>query len=105
MDAYTALADPTRRTIVEMLTERELTAGEIAARFPVSGPAISKHLRVLRETGLCRFDRRAQRRVYRLEPEPLRAAVDWMRARLDGWARRFDALGRVLDDLQHEEES
>ena len=105
MDAFTALADPTRRTIVELLTAGELTAGEIAARFPVSGPAISKHLRVLREAGLCRYDQKAQRRVYRLEPEPLQAAVQWMRSQLETWGTRFDALGRVLVDMQHEEES
>ena len=105
MDAFTALADPTRRSIVELLTTGELTAGQIASRFPMSGPAISKHLRVLREAGLCRYEQRAQRRVYRLDPEPLRTTDEWMRAQLDGWGRRFDALGRHLDAMREEEES
>ena len=90
---------------MELLTAGDLTAGEIAARFPVSGPAISKHLRVLREAGLCRYEQRATRRVYRLDPEPLRATDEWMQAQLEGWGRRFDALGRHLDAMQHEEES
>ena len=79
-----ALADPVRRQIVELLATGEMGAGEIAARFPVSRPAVSRHLRVLREAGLVADEVRAQRRVYRLEREPL--------ALLDAWLDRFRPL-------------
>ena len=105
MQAFAALADPTRRQIVELLAERELTAGDIAARFPVSGPAVSRHLRVLREAGLCTYEQRAQQRVYRLRPEPMAEADEWMRTHLDAWRRTFDALGRHLDRMRDEEEN
>jgi len=86
-----ALADPVRREIVELLAAGEMGAGEIAERFPVTRPAISRHLRVLREAGLVTSEVRAQRRVYRLERAPL--------AELDGWLDRFRPLpGRHCTD-------
>lgn len=84
MLALAALADPVRREIVELLAAGEVGAGEIAERFPVSRPAISRHLRVLREAGLVTSEVRAQRRVYRLERAPLAA--------LDAWLDRFRPL-------------
>jgi DNA-binding transcriptional ArsR family regulator len=97
VQALAALADPTRIAIVELLSERDRTAGEIVNRFPVSGPAISRHLRVLRESGLVAFTKDGQHRVYRLNPEPLAEAGDWMQQQLAAWHRRYDALGRHLD--------
>jgi DNA-binding transcriptional ArsR family regulator len=79
-----ALADPVRREIVELLAGGEAGAGEIAGRFPVTRPAVSRHLRVLREAGLVTSEVRAQRRVYRLERAPL--------AELDAWLERFRPL-------------
>ena len=79
-----ALADPVRREIVELLAAGEAGAGEIAERFPVSRPAVSRHLRVLREAGLVTSEVRAQRRVYRLDRAPL--------AELDAWLERFRPL-------------
>ena len=79
-----ALADPVRREIVELLAAGEAGAGEIAERFPVTRPAVSRHLRVLREAGLVTSEVRAQRRVYRLERAPL--------AELDAWLERFRPL-------------
>ena len=84
MVVLTALADPVRREIVELLATGEMGAGEIAERFPVTRPAISRHLRVLREAGLVTSEVRAQRRVYRLERAPL--------AELDAWLDRFRPL-------------
>ena len=81
---FDALADPVRREIVELLAAGEMGAGEIADRFPVSRPAVSRHLRVLREAGLVVGEVRAQRRVYRLRREPLAA--------LDAWLDRFRPL-------------
>ena len=104
MEAFTALADPTRRQIIELLSERDHLAGELAARFPVSGPAISKHLRVLREAGLCTYRQHAQQRIYRLKPEALAEADQWMQQRLELWRGRLDALGEQLDSMRLEEE-
>jgi DNA-binding transcriptional ArsR family regulator len=102
MDALAALADPTRRRIVELLAEREHDAGELAAEFPVSRPAVSRHLRVLRDIGLVRARGEAQRRVYSLEPAPL-AEVDAWLARYRGfWTNRLDALDTQLGRARRE---
>ena len=78
---FEALADPTRRRVIELLADGERTAGEIADRFTVSRPAISRHLRVLRECGLVRYREEAQRRVYTLDTTPLTG--------VDGWLQRY----------------
>ncbi|MGH3111760.1 MAG: metalloregulator ArsR/SmtB family transcription factor, partial [Gaiellaceae bacterium] len=75
---FEALSDPTRRRVLELLAERELSAGEIAAAFTVSRPAVSRHLRVLREAGLVRARRDSQRRVYGLEAAPLLEVDAWL---------------------------
>jgi DNA-binding transcriptional ArsR family regulator len=92
VNALEALAEPTRRRIVELLAERELSAGEIAAHFPTSRPGISRHLRVLREHGLVRTREDAQRRLYSLDPEPLRELDDWLERYRGFWTNRLDAL-------------
>ena len=92
MEALAALADPTRRDLVALLARGELAAGELAARFPVSRPAVSRHLRVLREAGLVRSRVAGRRRLYTLDPRPLRELDDWLEPYRDLWARRFDAL-------------
>lgn len=84
MRQFAALADPLRREVVELLAAGPITAGEIAARFPVTRPAVSRHLRLLREAGLVRSEVRGQSRVYVLE----RAAL----AQLDRWLDRFRPL-------------
>jgi DNA-binding transcriptional ArsR family regulator len=94
--AFEALADPTRRHIIELLADGELTAGEIAERFPVSRPAISRHLRVLRESGLVRFREEAQRRVYALDAAPLAAVDAWLARYRSFWENRLDALETEL---------
>ncbi len=81
MEAFAALADPTRRRIVEMLAARELAAGDIAQRFDMTAPAVSQHLRLLREAHLVRVRRDAQRRIYALDPSGL--------AELDAWLARY----------------
>jgi DNA-binding transcriptional ArsR family regulator len=94
--ALEALADPTRRQIVELLGERELEAGAIAARFDVSRPAVSRHLRVLREAGLVRARADAQRRLYSLDPAPLAELDGWLDRYRPFWAQRLDALDTEL---------
>jgi len=98
-----ALADDIRVRIVELLAERDLSAGEIAAHFSVTRPAVSRHLRVLRETGLTTVSRDAQRRVYRLDPAPLRDLEHWLSSHREVWQARLDALGSHLDDMERDE--
>lgn len=92
MEALAALADPVRRELVELLAHGEVAAGELAARFPVSRPAISRHLRVLREAGLVTVRAEGKRRLYALDPRPLRELDDWLEPYRDLWAQRLDAL-------------
>jgi DNA-binding transcriptional ArsR family regulator len=83
VNALEALADPTRRRIVELLAEAERSAGEIASHFATSRPGVSRHLRVLRDAGLVRVREEGQRRVYSLEPGPLSELSLWLENRLD----------------------
>lgn len=95
---FEALADPTRRRILELLADGERTAGELAAAFAVSRPAVSRHLRVLRDAELVRWRGDAQRRIYRLAPEPLTEVDAWLDRYRRFWAGRLDALD---DHLRH----
>jgi DNA-binding transcriptional ArsR family regulator len=92
VEALGALADPTRRELVALLARGELAAGDLAGRFPVSRPAVSRHLRVLREAGLVRSRTDGRRRLYALDPRPLRELDDWLEPYRELWARRLDAL-------------
>jgi len=92
VEAMAALGDPVRRELVDLLADGELSAGELAGRFPVSRPAISRHLRVLREAGLVTARTEGRRRVYALDPGPLRQIDDWLEPYRDLWAQRLDAL-------------
>jgi DNA-binding transcriptional ArsR family regulator len=92
VQSLAALADPIRRAVVDLLAQGELAAGELADRFPVSRPAISRHLRVLREAGLVRVRTEGRRRLYALDPGPLRELDDWLERYRDLWAQRLDAL-------------
>lgn len=83
MDAIEALADPTRRRVVELLSAGELSAGEIAAQFEHSRPAVSRQLRLLREAGVVDVRAEGTRRVYVLRRDPLADVEQWLRQRLD----------------------
>lgn len=96
MQTLSALADPIRRQIVEMLAERERDAGELASAFPVSRPAVSRHLRVLRQAGLVQVRPEAQRRVYALDPRPLEDLAQWLDRYRHFWGQRLDALDTEL---------
>jgi DNA-binding transcriptional ArsR family regulator len=92
MKALEALAEPTRLRIVELLAERERSAGEIASHFATSRPGISRHLRVLREHGLVVAREDGQRRLYSLDPAPLEELDEWLRRYRGFWTNRLDAL-------------
>ena len=104
MDVFEALADPTRREIVSMLAAGERNAGDIAGRFPIAGPSVSRHLKVLRESGVISYRQEATSRIYRLEPHTLNEARQWMDAQLDAVNARFDRLGAHLDRMKEREE-
>jgi DNA-binding transcriptional ArsR family regulator len=96
MHVFEALADPTRRTIVELLAGGERSSGELAGHFALSQPAVSKHLRVLREAGVVHVRGDAQRRIYRLRPDALGRAEGWLARQRRFWEGRLDALEEQL---------
>ncbi len=97
MQVFEALADPTRRRIVELLAEDERSVSEVASHFQVSRPAVSRHLRVLREAGVVNARGDAQRRIYRLDPKALGEAEEWLARRRNFWEQRLDALEAHLE--------
>jgi DNA-binding transcriptional ArsR family regulator len=92
MDVPVAIADPVRREIMMLLRERVMTAGEIADCFDISRPAVSRHLRVLRECGLVVDEVRGRERLYRLETAPLAPLEAWLAQLRDRWSGPLDAL-------------
>ena len=93
---FAALADPTRRSILTRLAEGEATVNELADPFPVSLPAISRHLKVLERAGLIVRDRKAQWRPSRMQADPLDDAVEWMQSRTRTWEARMERLDEHL---------
>jgi DNA-binding transcriptional ArsR family regulator len=97
MDKFSALADPTRRKIMEMLASHgPLNATQISDQFRVSPPAISQHLKILREAQLVRMEKRAQQRIYHINPEAVSELEDWAQQMVRRWNTRFDALDQLL---------
>jgi DNA-binding transcriptional ArsR family regulator len=96
--AFTALADPTRRRMLETLRAGERSAGEIERTLGAPQPTVSKHLKALRLAGLVRMRKDAQRRLYSLDPGPLAALDAWLAPYREFWNERLDALERHLDE-------
>jgi DNA-binding transcriptional ArsR family regulator len=97
---FSALADPTRRAIVARLAQGETSVKELASPFKMSGPAVTKHLKVLEGAGLIARSKRAQQRPCRLMPKPLKEATDWMEQYRALWEQRLDRLEDYLLELQ-----
>ncbi len=97
---FSALADPTRRAIVERLARGPVSVGELARPFEISLPAVSRHLKVLESAGLIVRERDAQWRRCRLETGPLREAGDWVGQTRRFWEESFDALARYLEKTE-----
>ena len=97
---FGALADPTRRAILAQLTDGDQTVAELAAPFPVSQPAISRHLKVLEGAGLISRSRRATARLSHLEAEPLREATVWLAGYREYWEESYNRLDELLAALQ-----
>lgn len=96
MDAFNVLADPTRRQIIEGLCQGERAFGEIAEQFDISNPAVSQHLKVLRNAGIVSSRAEAQRRIYRLTEQGLIEVDEWLNHVRRFWNRRLDNLEQVL---------
>ena len=97
---FQLVAEPTRREILDLLREHERSVGELVDRLAISQPGVSKHLRALRDAGLVRVRRDAQRRWYRLDAAPLEEVGAWLEPYREFWSGRLDALERHLDDQE-----
>jgi len=102
--AFQALADPTRRAVLDLLRRGAQPAGQIASAFPVSRPAISKHLRLLRRAHLVREHREGRNRVYQLNPEPLRAVDSWIEQYRIFWTQSLNDL-KAFVEAEHARET
>jgi DNA-binding transcriptional ArsR family regulator len=96
---FEVIAEPNRRAILTLLVSSDQSVGEIEQRLGISQPAVSKHLRVLRDAGVVEATVDAQRRVYRLNPESLRELDEWLAPFRRLWSRHLDALERHLDRI------
>jgi DNA-binding transcriptional ArsR family regulator len=101
--SFGALADPTRRAILARLTQGDAGVLDVAEPFPMSQPAITKHLRVLEEAGLISRHRLARRRMCHLEPARLRQLSDWVGSYREFWEQSFERLDQLLEELQETE--
>ena len=93
---FGALADPTRRVIIDRLRGGELSSGELADPLPISRPAVSQHLKVLEDAGLITRTKSAQRRIVALNADQLSGATEWLLAAHEEWQQRFDNLDQIL---------
>ena len=96
---FEVLAEPNRRRILDLLREKDRPVGDLVTQLGISQPAVSKHLRVLRDAGLVEATADAQRRVYRVHAEPLREIDEWLTPYRKAWRKRIDALERHLDEM------
>jgi DNA-binding transcriptional ArsR family regulator len=103
-DIFRAISDPTRRALLDLLAAEEQPVSALVERFEMTQPAISQHLRVLREAGLVRERRLGRRRLYRLHPEPLREAYDWLGHYERFWQEKLLGLGEHLRRAEASEE-
>jgi DNA-binding transcriptional ArsR family regulator len=96
--AFAALADPTRRRLLSLVGERPRPAGSLADQFPVSRPAVSKHLRVLREAGLVEVEKVGRTRIYRLKPDGMANVRRWMERADQLWDRALESFRRHVEE-------
>ena len=100
--SFAIVAEPNRRAILSLLLSSERSVGEIERELKMSQPSVSKHLRVLKDAGFVEARIEAQRRLYRLRPEPLRELDEWLAPFREFWSKRLDALERHLDRMADE---
>ncbi|MBW4614558.1 MAG: metalloregulator ArsR/SmtB family transcription factor [Desmonostoc vinosum HA7617-LM4] len=97
-DVFVAIADPTRRALLDLLRTGEQPVKQLAEPFAMSLPAISQHLQILCETGLVQMRKAGRQRLYRLNPEPLKQISDWIAHYEQFWQEKLDALGNYLEE-------
>src|SRR3954466_4001716 len=102
---FEVLAEPNRRRLLDLLREKEHAVGDLVAALGISQPAVSKHLRLLREAGLVEVRADAQRRLYRLQPEPLADIDAWLAPYRALWTASLDRLGQHLDRADLKEQT
>jgi DNA-binding transcriptional ArsR family regulator len=102
-DVFQALADPTRRAILDLLTERPLTVNGVADRFAISRPAVSKHVKILAESGLVVMRQQGRERYCEVQWDKLREVAEWVDQYRKMWEQRFDQLEEYLKEMQGEE--
>ena len=102
-EVFRALADPTRRALLGLLGKEPRPVSELTRHFAMSQPAVSQHLAVLKKAGLVGETRSGRNRIYRLNPDPLRLAAEWLEQHTDFWAARLDNLGRHLRERHGED--
>lgn len=95
---FSALSDPTRRSMIDRLRSGELSSGDLAEPLSISRSAVSQHLKVLEDAGLIVRHKQAQKRIVRLNDEQLTAAIDWLQAAREEWQQRLDNLDRLFTD-------
>lgn len=98
MDIFQVLADKSRRNIIELLAEKgQLTSTDISDQFHISAPAISQHLKVLREANLVQMEKNAQQRLYKINPDAMEEIQKWIKKLTEMWDTRFSALDKILE--------
>ena len=102
-DVFQAIADPTRRAILDLLAQQSLTLNGVAEHFPISRPAISKHIKILTECGLVVIHQRGRERICEVQLDKLNEVSDWVEQYRLTWERRFDRLDVLLQELQKKE--
>ncbi|APU13547.1 MULTISPECIES: ArsR/SmtB family transcription factor [Actinoalloteichus] len=103
MDRFEALGEPNRRRIVELVAAQARSAGEIAAHFSISRPAVSQHLRVLAETGVLTVTAQGRQRVYSLDPTSLDEVENWLDDQRERWERALDSLEEAMEEAMDAE--
>ena len=103
MNAFDVLAEPTRRQILDLVRDEERSVNELVLDLDMSQPAVSKHLRILRDSGFVRSRVAGQRRMYRVEPKAFVEVEDWLEPYRQMWEDRLDSLQRYLESVQKED--
>jgi DNA-binding transcriptional ArsR family regulator len=104
MNAFDVLAEPTRRQILDLVRDEERSVNELVLDLSMSQPAVSKHLRILRDNGFVRSRVDGQRRMYRVEPQAFVEVGDWLEPYRQLWEDRLDSLQRYLESVQKDED-
>ncbi|MGD1845264.1 MAG: ArsR/SmtB family transcription factor [Salibacteraceae bacterium] len=102
-DVYQAIADPVRRDIIDLLSKKPLTVNAVAVKFAISRPAISKHLKILHESGLIEFDQRGRERYCQIQTQHLIPAFLWLEQHKKQWEERIDSFESYLNQLKSQQ--